>query len=156
MRFQVWAKVEELKHHEDGRSFLIILCTLVLFVIVDSVSCIFGAGEVREISTNLIEYLNHIFPDEVGSIFGSLNVDAADESEQEEDDVLSEETTEDGNDDKPSNNYTVEEEANHDTNDTNGYDYGTGNDIGGDQENLPDNINTASLPSKKDEGTDLA
>ena len=117
---------------------------------VDSVSCIFGAGEVREISTNLIEYLNHIFPDEVGSIFGSLNVDA-DESEQEEDGELSEETTGDGNDDKPSNNYTVEEEANHDTNDTNGYDNGTGNDIGGDQENLPDNINTTV---KKREGKD--
>ena len=92
-------------------------------------------------------------PDEVGSIFGSLNVDA-DESEQEEDGELSEETTEDGNDDKPSNNYTVEEEANHDTNDTNGHDNGAGNDgigIGGGQENLPDNINTKV---KKGEGSD--
>ena len=96
-------------------------------------------------------------PDEVGSIFGSLNVDA-DESEQEEDGELSEETTEDGNDDKPSNNYTVEEEANHDTNDANGYDDGTGNygiGIGGGQENLPDNISNTQWV-KKDEGTDLA
>ena len=112
----------------------------------------FGTDEVREIGTKIIEYLDHTPPEEVGSIFGSLNVDA-DESEQEEDDELSEETTEDGNDDKQSNYYTVEEEENHDTNDTNGYDYGTGNDIGGDQENLPDNINTAYCVKKR-EGKD--
>ena len=93
-------------------------------------------------------------PDEVGSIFGSLNVDAY-ESEQEEDGELSEETTGDGNDDKPSNNYTVEEEANHDTNDTNGHDNGAGICIGGGQENLPDNISNTQCV-KKDEGTDLA
>ena len=88
-------------------------------------------------------------PGEVGSLFGSLNI--AEESEREEDDELLDETKEDGDDDKSSNNYTVQEGANHDTNDTNGYDNGTGNDIGGDQENLPDNINTTV---KKREGKD--
>ena len=122
---------------------------------VDSVSCIFGAGEVREISTNLIEYLNYVFPDEVGSMFGSLNV--AEENEREEDDELLEETTEDGNDDKSSNNYTVEEEANHVRTNDNGYGYdnGAGICIGGGQENLPDNISNTQCV-KKDEGTDLA
>lgn len=90
-------------------------------------------------------------PGEVGSLFGSLNI--AEESEREEDDELLDETKEDGDDDKSSNNYTVQEGANHDTNDTNGYDNGTGNDIGGDQENLPDNINTANCVKKR-EGKD--
>ena len=113
----------------------------------------FGADEVREISTNVIEYFKHMPPGEVGSLFGSLNI--AEESEREEDDELLDEMTEDGNDDKSSNNYTVQEGANHDTNDTNGYDNGTGNEIGGDQENLPDNISNTQWV-KKDEGTDLA
>lgn len=111
----------------------------------------FGADEVREISTNVIEYFKHMPPGEVGSLFGSLNI--AEESEREEDDELLDETKEDGDDDKSSNNYTVQEGANHDTNDTNEYDNGTGNDIGGAQENLPDNINTAYCVKKR-EGKD--